>query len=99
MANKYSNAEITRVGTGGGVEVLSIGAGASDAGTSRVCKEVLFYTPDANVYFTVGTTAADANDFLLIANSAITIPMDDPSKLQFFNNGAGTITVYMIWRV
>ena len=99
MSNKYSNASIANVGSDGGVEVLSITASGTDAGTTRVCKEVIFWTPDSDIYFTVGTTVADANDVLLPPTAPITFPIDDPSKLQFFNNGSGTETVYMIWRV
>jgi hypothetical protein len=99
MANsKYANTSTVIVSTNGGTEVLSVSASTASAGSDQACKEVVLWSPDSDIYFTIGSSDASASDVLLPANAALTIQIDNTNKLRFYNNGASSETVNIIWR-
>lgn len=99
MANsKYANTSTVIVSTFGGVEVLSIPTKTADAGSDQACKEIVLWSPDSDVYFTIGSSDASASDVLLPANATFTIQIDNTNKLRFYNDGGSSETVNIIWR-
>jgi hypothetical protein len=80
----------------GGNAVLTITAnvaGGSDVGV----RSVLLYTDAADVTMTIGESAADADDFLLLQNSYTPVPVSNLKFLQFYGatNGA---KIYILYR-
>jgi len=89
---------ITAVSTGGGTQVLTIATVDDAAGANQACREAFFWTPDADIHFTLGAGPADVNDPLVPANAPITIAINNTVLLQFWNQGGGNETVNIVWR-
>lgn len=83
---------------GGGVEVLSINAASAGNGSDQICRSAMIWTPDTDIYFKIGSDAADANDALLLTSMYLPVPASNTNLLRFFNNGAGAETVNILWR-
>ena len=82
--------------SGGGVEVITVGAGEAETGSTQVCKSVLVWTFEDDVYFTIGATDAANTDALLPASTMFPVPENNTNLLQFYSTAGAT--VYLIYR-
>jgi hypothetical protein len=82
----------------GGILVLTI-AGNVAIGTDQACRSVLLHTDAADVTMKIDgdETAADANDFLLLAATLFPIPVSNLKFLRFYG-ATNDAKVYILYR-
>ena len=82
----------------GGTLVLTI-AGNVAIGTDIECRSVILHTDAADVTMKIdeGETAADANDFLLLASTYIPVPVKNLKYLRFYG-ATDAAKVYILYR-
>jgi hypothetical protein len=87
------------VSTDGGYEVLAPNATTAANGADQACRECMFWTADTHIHFKLGTTDADGNTTLLLANTVYNIPVHNTNHLRFYNGAAVQSTgINIIWR-
>ncbi len=80
----------------GGNAVLII-AGNVASGSDVGVRSVLLYTDAADVTMTIGESAADADDFLLLQNTYTPVPVSNLTFLQFYGATDGA-KIYVLYR-
>lgn len=80
----------------GGIEVLTIATNVA-VGTTQVCKSAIIWTDSADVTMKIGTSAADANDFLMLQNTYLPVPINDVALLRFYG-ATDDAKIYILWR-
>lgn len=81
---------------GGGIEVLTIATNVAN-GASQACRSVILWTDGSDVTMKIGTGAADANDFLLLANVYLPVPVNNTNLLRFYGGTDGK-KIYLQYR-
>lgn len=82
----------------GGTEILTIASNVA-VGADQDCRSAVIWTDgtDVTVKIDAGGTAADANDFLLLANQYLPMPVKNTDLLRFYGGTDGK-KVYILWR-
>lgn len=80
----------------GGTEVLTIASNVAN-GSDFDCSSAIIWTDGTDVTVKIGTGAADVNDFLLLANQYIPMPVVNTSLLRFYG-GTDSKKVYILRR-
>ena len=82
----------------GGIEVLTIAATVA-VGSDQACRSAIIWTDAADTTVLIDGTAAiaaDVNDFLLLQNTYLPMPVSNLKYLRFFGtNGA---KIYILFR-
>ncbi len=95
VVNELAGSIIKNSSEGGNVVLIiaSNVASGSDVGV----RSVLLYTDAADVTMTIGESAADADDFLLLQNSYTPVPVSNLKFLQFYGATDGA-KIYILFR-
>lgn len=80
----------------GGIQKLTVSSNVI-VGSAQACKSCIVWTAAATVSFTLADEAADVNDFLMLANQYLPIPVQDLDQLRFFGSADGEV-IYVLWR-
>jgi hypothetical protein len=80
----------------GGIQKLTV-SGNVIVGTAQACRSCIVWTPAETVSLTLADEAADANDFLMLANQYLPVPVANLDQLRFYGSGDGEV-IYVLWR-
>lgn len=80
----------------GGIEVLTIATNVA-VGTSQACRSAIIWTDSADVTMKFGDDAADANDFLMLQNTYLPVPVNNTALLRFYG-ATDSAKIYILWR-
>jgi hypothetical protein len=81
---------------GGGTQKLTIAANVA-VGTDQACRSCLLMTAGTDVYVTLADEAADVNDFLLLSEAYLPMPIKNLNQLRFYGVTDGII-IHVLWR-
>lgn len=82
----------------GGIEILTIASNVAN-GADQVCRSALIWTDGSDVTMKIdsGLTAADADDFLLLANQYLPVPVSNVNLIRLYGGTDGK-KIYVLWR-
>ncbi len=91
-----AEASLSKNSDGGGNETLTIASNVAN-GSNAACRSTIVWTSSTDVRVKIGTGDATVDDFLLLQNVYLSIPVVNPVYLRFYGatNGA---KVYILYR-